>query len=252
MKYYTLHISDSGAIENFEQKIISGKATTVCEMYDDREFNSLNDMLHSTKDYIMNAKTYSLFEQSKIIPYDIRPVILKRTERMLGLIKIKKSYEYKHLKIHKPKDLFCYDWINFGESEINILRDKDKVGELVSHEELLKHIDENHKISSKINQIYSLTISDYEKKQQTKDLKAFSFETKTIVFNKKFDSSIDLFEIPYYSWGTYVSERFKQLMQDNGITDIAFAETKEELGKVWKPYFPNIRFEVTTEENLNL
>jgi hypothetical protein len=52
-----------------------------------------------------------------------------------------------------------------------------------------------------------------------------------------------LFKIPHYSWGIYVSERLKNKLENAKITDIRFAENKEELGKMWKPHFPIIEFE---------
>jgi hypothetical protein len=243
MKYYTLHINDSGAIEDSDEKNINGQRTLISKIYDDKEFNSLNDILHSTYNYIINERTLRLFESCKIIPYDLTPVIVKRKELILGLFKISKSYKYSQLKLREPKDLYCYDWINFENSDILVLQGETVLGKLSSHKELLNQVLENHKISAKINEIYSLKISEKEKKERTKELKTFSWETTKIVFNKKFDSDIDMFKMPFYSWGTYVSERFKNLLLDNDINDISFAESKEELGKVWKPHFPIIEFE---------
>ncbi|MFB6320807.1 hypothetical protein [Saccharicrinis sp. FJH54] len=243
MKYYTLHINDSGAIEDSEEIILNNQKTLVCKIYDNREFNALNDILHSLDDYVINDKTLRLFEESKIIPYDLTPVIVKRKEINLGLFKISKSYKYTQLKIRESNDLNCYNWINFNKSEILTLRGDNVIGELKSHKERLKYIEENFNTTSKINQIYSLKISESEKKEKIKDLKTFSWNTKRIVFNKHFDPTIDLFKIPFYSWGTYVSERFKDLLINNNIKDIGFADTKEELGKVWKQHFPIIEFE---------
>ena len=73
--------------------------------------------------------------------------------------------------------------------------------------------------------------------------KSYSFETLKIVFNKNFNSKIDLFKIPYYSWGIYVSESLKSKLESENITDVSFAENKEQIGKVWKPYFPIIEFD---------
>lgn len=87
MKYYTLHIKDSGAIEESDEKIIDNQKTFICKIYDDYEFNSLNDILHSTNDYVINERVLKLFQNSNIIPYDIFPVIVKRKERIIGSIK---------------------------------------------------------------------------------------------------------------------------------------------------------------------
>ena len=243
MKYFTIHINDSGAIEDSDEQDINGQRTLICKLYDDEEFNSLNDILHSLADYILNDRTLSLFEQSKVIPYELTPVIVKRNEVKFGLFKSLRSYSYNQLKIKEPKDLHCYNWINFKKSEINILKGEVLIEKLSSHEDLLKYIDENYKISSRINEFYSLKIPTKEKEEKTKELQTFSWETKKIVFNNEFDSSIDVFKIPFYSWGTYISQRFKDLLLKKNIADIGFAETKEDLGKVWKPHFPVIEFE---------
>lgn len=47
MKYYTFHIDDSGAIEDIDEKSINQEKTLFCKMYDDNEFNKLNDILYS-------------------------------------------------------------------------------------------------------------------------------------------------------------------------------------------------------------
>lgn len=243
MEYYTLHIKDSGAIEECEEKIINGLKTHICKIYDDDEFNSLNDILHSTNDYIVNEKVLKLFQKSNIIPYDLSPVIVRRKEKIFGPIKNTKSYEYFKVSLLEPKNLICYNWIDFDKSDIKVLKDDIDFCNLSSHDELFKYIEENKKISKQINEIYSLNISEKEKREKSKNLKRFSFLTKTIVFNKNFDSSIDMFKIPYYSWGTYVSERFMKIMLENKISDIGFANNRKELGFVWKPYFPVIKFE---------
>jgi hypothetical protein len=41
----------------------------------------------------------------------------------------------------------------------------------------------------------------------------------------------------------YISERLKSKLEEAKITDLRFAESKDKLGKVWKPHFPIIEFE---------
>lgn len=242
MKYHTLHINDSGAIEQCDEKIINGQKTLVCRLYNDKEFNSMNDILFSY-DYVMNKKAFDLFEKSNIIPYDLTPVIVKKVNVDMGIFKFYKSLNYRQIKLKTSKNLLCYNWINFNESDILILRDEKIEGKLESHENLLKLIEENRNISSKINDIYSLDIKESEKKERTKDLKSFDFKSNRIVFNKRFDSSIDLFQIPLYSWGTYISDRFKKLLLEHNISDLKFASSNVELNKLYKPYYPDIEFE---------
>jgi hypothetical protein len=192
MKYYTIHINDSGAIENAEESLINGKDTLICEIYDAKEFNRLNDILHSLDDYIMNEKALNIFKECNLIPYKLRKVVVNRKEYQFGIIKATKTYDYTQLKVEEPRDLQCYNWINFEKSDITVKKGEEEIGKLQSHIRLLELVEENEKMSSDINEIYKLNVSDKEKKK---------------------------------------------------ITDIGFAETKEELGKVWKPHFPIIEFE---------
>ena len=71
MKYYTFHIDDSGAIEDIDYKKVNGKIVAICKMYDDNDFNELNDILHSTNEYILNEKALNIFKESKTINYKV-------------------------------------------------------------------------------------------------------------------------------------------------------------------------------------
>jgi hypothetical protein len=191
----------------------------------------------------MNQKAFELFEQSNIIPYRTLPVNLKKPYFNLGPVNMYKTFKYKQVKLETPSNLYCYDWINFAESEILITRGEVEEDKLNSHSDLLKLIEQNKKISSEINKIYALDITDKEKQERTKELNTFDFQSNKIVFNKTFDSSIDLFKIPFYSWGTYISDRFKALLLNNKISDVKFASSNSELNELWKPHYPIIEFE---------
>ena len=243
MKYYTIHINDSGAIEDLNETIINNKSTLVCKIYDDKEFNKLNDILHSTDDYIMNNEALKIFSKCNLIPYKLKSAVVKRIEYKLGFLKTTKRYDYTQLKIEESKNLHCYNWINFDKSEIIVTKGNEVVYKLKSHQNLLQLIEKNGNITSQINNIYELNISEKEKKERTENLKTYDWNVKRIVFNNNFDYSIDLFKIPLYSWGTYISDKMKNLLISSKITDIDFAEIKEELGIVWKPHFPIIEFE---------
>ena len=220
MTYYTFHIDDSGAIEDVDEKNINGKNIPICKMYDDEEFNKLNDILHSLNDYILNEKALNIFKESKTIPYELRNAKVLRKEKVLGFLKKYKSYDYYELTFPDENSTDCYEWIDFENSEIFAIDNSQKQIKITSHQQGLDMIIEN-KSSSEVS---------------------YSFETKKVVFGKNFDSEIDLFKIPHYSWGIYISERLKNKLEKSKITDIGFAESKEKLGKVWKPYFPIIEF----------
>jgi len=221
MQYYLFIIDDSGAIEEIDYKKIDGKIVAICKMYDDIDFNKLNDILHSTNEYIINEKALNIFKESNTIDYKLGKAKVLRKEKLFGLFKKNNSYEYFDLTFPDENASGCYDWIDFEKSEIFVTDQNGEKFKIKSHQNELDLISENKLDSTK----------------------SYSFETKKVVFNKKFDSNIDLFKIPHYSWGIYVSERLKNKLENAKITDIRFAENKEELGKMWKPHFPIIEFE---------
>lgn len=221
MTYYTFHIDDSGAIEDIEYKEVNGKNIPTYKMYDDNDFNRLNDILFSLNDYILNEKALNIFKDSKTIKYDLTKVVVLRKEKLFGIFKKNKSYEYYHLNFSEEYTIQCYDWIDFEKSEIYAINNKNKERiKILSHQQKLELITENKSNSDQ----------------------SFSFEVKKVVFGKNFDFEIDFFKIPLYSSGEYVSERFKNKMKKAGITDIKFAERTEQLNKIWQPMFPIIEF----------
>ena len=119
MKYYTFHVKDSGAIEETEQRLVNGVNTTYCKIYNDSQFNNLNDILHSTSDYILNSKALEVFELSNTPPYTVQNAIVLRKEKFLRFFKRFKSYQYFKLTLSEDIDNnFCYDWIDFENSEV--------------------------------------------------------------------------------------------------------------------------------------
>lgn len=144
-----------------------------------------------------------------------------RKEKILGFLKKHKSYSYYQLSFSDNKMEECYSWIDFSKSDIMAIGNSEKKFKIQSHQHTLELINEN-KSGSEIS---------------------YSFETKKVVFGKNFDSEIDLFKIPLYSWGIYVSDRLKNRLESANVTDIGFANSKDKLGKVWKPHFPIIKFE---------
>ena len=220
MTYYTFHIDDSGAIEDIDYKKVNGKMIPICKMYDDADFNKLNDILHSTNEYILNEKALNIIKESKTVEYDLNEAKVLRKEKSFGFLKKNKSYKYFQLIFPDQNATECYNWIDFEESEIFATDNNGEKLKVTSHQHKLDLISENK--------------SDSDKR--------YSFETKKVVFGKNFDSNIDLFKIPFYSLGVYVSERLKNKLENAKITDIGFAKNKEKLGKMWKSHFPIIEF----------
>ena len=144
-----------------------------------------------------------------------------RKEKTFGFLKMNKSYDYYQLNFLKENLDECYSWINFEKSDIIATDNSNNTIKILSHQQTLKLIEQN-KSDSKTS---------------------YDFVTKKVVFSNNFDCEIDLFKIPLYSWGVYVSERLKNKLEKGKITDIGFAENKENLGAVWKSHFPLIEFE---------
>ncbi len=221
MQYYILNIDDSGAIEEIDYEKIDGDIVAICKMYDDNDFNKLNDILHSTNEYIINEKALNIFKDSKTINYKLRKAKVLRKEKLFGIFRKNNSYEYFNLTFPDENVKDCYDWIDFKKSEIFAINENDEKFKITSHQHKLNLISENKSDSDK----------------------SYSFKTDKVVFGKNFDSEIDLFKIPHYSWGIYVSERLKNKLENAKITNIQFSEDKEKFRKIWKPHFPRIEFE---------
>ena len=85
MQYYLFIIDDSGAIEEIDYKKIDGKIVAICKMYDDIDFNKLNDILHSTNEYIINEKALNIFKESNTIDYKLGKAKVLRKEKLFGL-----------------------------------------------------------------------------------------------------------------------------------------------------------------------
>src|SRR5690606_2569052 len=161
-----------------------------------------------------------IFKESKTIEYELIKAKVLRKEKLFGFLKKYQSYEYFQLIFPDQNATECYDWIDFKESEIFATDNNGKELKVTSHQNSLDLISEN--------------TSDSDNR--------FTFQTKKVVFGKNFDSEIDLFKIPFYSWGVYVSQRLKNKLEDAQVVDIGFAENIEKLGKMWKSHFPIIEF----------
>ncbi|MFZ3576215.1 hypothetical protein, partial [Tenacibaculum finnmarkense] len=223
MTYYTFHLNDSGALE-YETEIDRGNSKIlICEMYNGEEFNKLNDILFSThfNGYVLNNKALNIFKELNLPKHFILPASVKRKEKFLTIIPITKSYKYNYLKFDKKDFDRFYEWIDFDKSDIWVTKSKKEFKKLESHQERLYFIEQNGKLK------YS---------------ESYSFVSKKIVFKNSFDQEIDMFKIPFYSSGTYISERFFDKIKASQLSDVLFAKSKDDIGKVWKSSFPIIEF----------
>ncbi len=222
--YYIFDVDDSGAIEYSENKIIENKEYLICDMYNHRDFNSVNDILYISTDkgFVLNNKAFELFKKLNLPFYKIKQAIVKKKINFLWFPIGKMEYSYDYLELVEDRELLIYNWINYERSEIVVLKGKKEYKKLMYHQERLRFIDKNSNLR-------------YDQ--------SFSFVTKKIVFSKAFDNTLDLFTIPYYSAGTYVSEKFRTLLIEHKITDIKFGKSEKDVGVPWKSYYPKIVFE---------
>jgi len=220
--YYTFHVNDSGALEYEEEKLIKNSKSLVCKMYDDIEFNSLNDVLFSTynEGIVINDKALELLQKLNLPDYELIKAFVKRKENFLG-VKITKKYPYNYIKFGSTSFDRFYSWIDFKKSDVIVTKAKLEFKKLKSHNERLDFIKQNKNL-------------DYSE--------GYSFKTNRIVFSECFDKSIDLFQIPFYSLGVYVSDRFRDKIRKNEISDIIFSKTRNDINEIWKPDFPEIEF----------
>lgn len=223
MTYYTFHLNDTGALEYEREIVKKDSKILICEMYDGDEFNKLNDILFSTHDngYVLNNKALNIFKELNIPKHSILSASVIRKEKLLNIIPIKKSYKYNYLKFDKKDFDRFYDLIDFGKSDIWVTKGKEEFKKLESHQERFEFIEQNSKMK------YS---------------ESYSFVSKKIVFKNSFDQEVDMFKIPFYSSGVYISERFFDKIKTSQLLDVLFAKSKDDIGKVWKPYFPIVEF----------
>ena len=56
-----------------------------------------------------------------------------------------------------------------------------------------------------------------------------------IYFNRSFDFSMDLFQIPYFSWMIYISDKLKEELERNCITGVIFSNPGDRQYLVHRP-----------------
>lgn len=145
MKYYIFNVEDTGAIEHFDEKSPNGENIPICRLYDDPNFNNLNDILHSMNEFIVTKRTLDIFKLSKTIPYQIRKAKVIRKEKILGFFNVLKSYNYFELFFPDLGAEQCYEWIDFDKSEIYAVDQSERKIKIQSHEQNLNLIKENKK-----------------------------------------------------------------------------------------------------------
>jgi hypothetical protein len=228
MQYQCILINDSGAVEfkdkfldnakpsvnellrNAEKDFLAEAPVLEFEMYDDPEFNQVNDILHAPEDFIINERTKNIFESFKLPDHKFGRAKVTRVDKALLFLKTRTTLHYNWLYFNTNYWDQLYTHIDFDQSEIEVYEDKTLV---------------NIQITS-LDDIYNL-------RKSKRYLKLIS---KKIVLNN-FDSSIDIFKLPLFSWMTYVSHGLRDKLLEERITDIKFVDTgvKSRLKAVQNP-----------------
>lgn len=228
MQYQCLLINDSGAVEFSDSFLDSAKPganellrnaernfdleapVLDFDMYDDPEFNQVNDILHAPIDLIINDRTKAIFESFKLPDHKFGRAKVSRVDKKLLFLKTKNELDYHWLYFHADYWERLYKHIDFEQSEFEVYDDKKLV---------------ERRITS-LENLYNLRKSE----------RYLKLRSKKVVLND-FDSTIDFFKLPLFSWMTYVSSRLRDKLLQERVTDIKFVDTgiKSRLEAVQNP-----------------
>ena len=119
--------------------------------------------------------------------------------------------------------------IKTNAGEYLLVRDRKDVENLPIHNktisEMISKLSETAKLREKNQkQISALFEESWEFERVDK-----------IYFNRSFDFSMDLFQIPYFSWMIYISDKLKEELERNCITGVIFSNPGDRQYLVHRP-----------------
>ena len=247
MKYEILIVNDSSAGEMMDEcydlsynihsyrdyitehkKFPSEKPPIWIKLYNEKEFNSINDFVHSLQDFIVNDKVKTILQKHKLPNHEFIQAEVYRKEKTLFSKKLVR-YNY-HWFNFDCKDISdYYDFIDFSKSEITYTKNEKVIDlKINSISDLYAVKNSNHLISAEINELYKNHPNDklfINQTIQEKDLFGVSWRAEKIVLKENFDKELDLFSLPIFSSRTYISPRLKEALLLENVTDIFFKET---------------------------
>ena len=247
MKYEILIVNDSSAgelmdecydspfnINSYREFIAQHKKFPIekppirIKLYNEKEFNSLNDFVHSLEDYIINEKVKIILQQHKLPYHEFVPAEVIREEKKLFTKKLV-SYNYHWFNFDCQHISDYYDYIDFSKSEITYSKNRNNIElEINSIADLYKVRNSNRLISAEINALYKNYPNDESYINETiqeKDLFGVSWRAEKIVLNGSFDKGLDLFSLPIFSSRTYISPKLKEAFLRQNVSDVFFKET---------------------------
>lgn len=245
MKLEVILINDTGAVEftdnyfdnsythktfladlKVKSKFPDIKFNIDLKMYDDNEFNSLNDIIHAPINFIVNDKVKSILQKHNLPAHVFLPAKISRKEKSL-IIKKTKTYEYNWFCFDCEHIENYYNYIDFEKSKITFFKGKDIINMNVRNiADIYTIIQENYLLSDKINAIYKdKSLNDKQKSEKSLEFQTVSWVADSITLNNKFPKDIDIFNLPLFSWMTFVSDKMKTSLINENISDIKFIET---------------------------
>ncbi|MCZ8023556.1 MAG: hypothetical protein O9294_17465 [Cytophagales bacterium] len=217
------------------------------ELYPDKEFRKRNDFIFGPVDqYCVSQKAKDILESCNLPKHKFFDVTVYRTFGVFGrkIFRTKLNSKYYAFYYNFIKLNDSLDWIDFAKTEIfaKTGRDEKITLSIKSADEFRQIPIKNRQISDRLKEI-----TDYND-LNFKPLKGFEeeygeliktqighFESQRIFFNDKFDHSIDVFEIPYFSWMTYISDRLVEKFKANNVTGLILSKPRERQYKVTRP-----------------
>lgn len=265
--YHVMEVSDESAAEfpekydwdnerskrNFRNYIDENKAfpdyepLLEQELYPDKEFNKRNDFIFGPiEKFCVSERTKNLLAEFKLPKCRFFEVTVYRTFGPLGLkvlrTKLKQKYFAFFYDFIKLDD--SLDWIDFDKTEIFTKSEKDERTRLnigIADEFRLIPI-RNRQISSRLQEITDFNDPNFKplrgfesEYNELRKSQARNFEADRIYLNKSFDHSIDLFEIPYFSWMTYISDRMVDKLKSSNITGLIISKPGERQYRAKRP-----------------
>ena len=192
-------------------------------IYDDVEFNRLNDFILSPIDKLcISEKVKNIIEHYCLPEHRFFNVDVYMPKK-------RNKVDANYYALHYDFTYIQNDILGMIDYEKSNIRIKTNAGEYLlardrkDVENLPIH---NRTISEMISKL-SQTAKLREKNQ--KQISALSEEyweferVDKIYFNRSFDFSMDLFQIPYFSWMIYISDKLKEELERNCITGITFS-----------------------------
>lgn len=207
------------------------------EIYDHPDFNKVNDFIFGpTEKYCISERVKNTLTDFRLPEHRFYSVTVYQRKRLLGLIKSKTKVDSKYFSFFYDSFFIDdkLDFIDFNRTRVRIeMLKKKRILDLqiTTATELKLVYQRQAHISDRINELTDINgKSKPGFEVEYEDLlnnSIYKFETDKIYFNSQFDHSVDLFEVPHFSWMTYISERLMNRLKEEHITGLIFSKPGE-------------------------